>query len=202
MVQANTPSRYGAVAMMLHWLIAVLLLVNIAIGLYVAEVMADSDPMHGAVLQFHKSIGLTVLALSVLRVVWRVVNPAPPLPQAMARGTRVFAHVSHFFLYVLILIIPLTGWLMVSASRSGAPTNYFGLLHWPNLPFFADLALPEKRALHHDFNAAHLYLALSALVLVPIHVAAAFYHRGREDDVLSRMVPWSKASGPPAKLYP
>lgn len=195
MVLINSPSRYGAVAMTLHWLIATLLLVNIALGLYVAEIMDDSDPMHGPVLQFHKSIGLTVLVLSVLRVLWRVVNPAPPLPQAMSPRIKSLAHVSHFLLYTLILVIPLTGWLMVSASRSGAPTNFFGFLHWPNLPFFANLARPEKASLHHGFNVAHLCLALSALLLVPIHIAGAFYHRGREDDVLSRMVPWARTSG-------
>jgi cytochrome b561 len=191
MIVANTPLRYGAVAMALHWLIAAALLVNIALGLYVAEVMADSDPMHGAVLEFHKSVGLTVLILSLARVVWRLINPAPPLPQTMSRHLKLVAHTSHFLLYVFIVAIPVTGWAMVSASRSGMPTNYFGLLHWPNLPFFANLPRPEKMSLHRTFNTSHLVLALSALALVPIHIAGAFYHRGREDDVLSRMVPWA-----------
>ena len=200
MILINRPERYGAVAMTLHWLIAAALLTNIALGLYVAEVIADSDPLYDPALQFHKSVGLTVLALSLVRVVWRVVNPAPPLPQAMSPAIKSLAHLSHFCLYLVIIVIPLTGWLMVSASRSAAPTDYFGLLHWPNLPFFVNLARPEKRALHHGFNVAHLYLALSALALVPIHVLGAFYHRGRADDVLSRMVPWVRESGPPAEL--
>jgi cytochrome b561 len=192
----HTPSRYSAVAMTLHWLIAALLLLNIALGLYVAEIMADSDPMHGPVLQFHKSIGLTVLVLSLVRLAWRLVNPAPPLPQAMSRNVKRLAHVSHFLLYVLIIIIPLTGWAMVSASRSPVAANYFWLFHWPNLPFLASLPRPEKMSLHHGFNTSHLVLALSVLVLVPIHIAGAFYHRGREDDVLSRMVPWARVSDP------
>lgn len=199
MVQTNT-ARYGAVAMTLHWLIAALLLANIALGLYAAEIVADRDPMQGPLLQFHKSIGLTVLTLSVLRVVWRLLHPAPPLPQTMAPGIKSLAHISHFLLYVLILVIPLTGWLMVSAARSGAPTHYFGLLTWPNLPFFADLAQPEKSLLHRDFNAAHVVLALSALVLVPIHIAGALYHRGREDEVFSRMVPWTRAGRSETRL--
>jgi cytochrome b561 len=190
----HTPSRYSAVAISLHWLTAAMLLLNIALGLYVAEVMADSDPMQGRVLQFHKSIGLTVLILSLVRLAWRLVNPAPPLPQAMSRNVKLLAHISHFLLYVLIIIIPLTGWAMVSASRSPVAANYFGLFHWPNLPFLAALPRPEKVSLHHDFNTSHLVLALSALVLVPIHIAGAFYHRGREDDVLSRMVPWARVS--------
>jgi cytochrome b561 len=81
---------------------------------------------------------------------------------------------------------------MVSASRSTIAANYFGLLHWPNLPFVSNLPRPQKISLHRDFNTAHLVLALSALVLVPIHIAGAFYHRGREDDVLFRMVPWAR----------
>lgn len=193
MIVANTPSRYGAVAMALHWLIAALLLVNIALGLYVAEIMPDADPMHGAVLQFHKSVGLTVLVLSLLRVLWRLVNPAPPLPEIMARSTKFLAHISHVVLYVLIVIIPLTGWAMVSASRSATAVSYFGLFHWPNLPFLTSLPRPEKVSLHHAFNTSHVVLALFALVLVPIHIAGALYHRGRQDDVFSRMVPWAKA---------
>jgi cytochrome b561 len=178
--------------MTLHWLIAVALLINIALGLYVAEIMADSDPMHGSVLQFHKSVGLTVLVLSLLRVAWRLVNPAPPLPQTMSPFIKRLAHISHFLLYALIIVIPLTGWAMVSASRSTIAANYFGFLHWPNLPFVSNLPRPQKISLHRDFNTAHLVLALSALVLVPIHIAGAFYHRGREDDVLFRMVPWAR----------
>ncbi|HLY05049.1 MAG TPA: cytochrome b, partial [Rhizomicrobium sp.] len=162
--------------------------------------MEDHDPMHGPILQFHKSVGLTVLALSVLRILWRVINPAPPLPQSMAPGIRRLAHLSHSLLYVLILVIPLSGWLMVSASRSPMPTNFFWLFHWPNLPFFAGLARQAKTSLHHDFNVAHLWLALSALVLVPIHIAGAFYHRGREDDVLARMVPWARVGPAPTNL--
>lgn len=194
MILMNTPSRYGAVAMTLHWLIAIVLLVNIGLGLYVAEIMADSDPMHGPTLQLHKSLGLTVLILSLLRLAWRLANPAPPLPQAMAPSAKRLAHFSHFVLYVLIIVIPLTGWAMVSASRSPVAANYFGLFPWPNLPFLGSLPRPEKMSLHDDFNTSHLVLALSALVLVPIHIAGAFYHRGREDDVLSRMVPWARVS--------
>jgi cytochrome b561 len=195
-ILVNTPSRYGAVAMTLHWLIAAALLLNIAIGLYMAEILADSDPTRLPILQFHKSVGLTVLVLSLLRLAWRLVNPALPLPQSMPRDIRLMAHVSHFLLYVLIIAIPLSGWALVSSSRSGPPTNYFGLFHWPNLSVLANLPRAEKLPLHHDFDLTHIVLAISAIVLVPIHIAGAFYHRGRGDDVLSRMVPWAKISGP------
>jgi cytochrome b561 len=195
-IPVNTPSRYGAGAMVLHWLIAALLLLNIALGLYMAEILADSDPTRMPILQFHKSIGLTVLVLSLLRLAWRLLNPAPPLPPSMPRGIRSLAHVSHFLLYVLIVAIPLSGWALVSSSRSGMATNYFGLFPWPNLSMLANLPQAEKLPLHSDFDLTHIFLAISAIVLVPVHIAGAFYHRGRKDDVLSRMVPWARISGP------
>lgn len=190
----NTQARYGAVAMALHWLIAAALIVNIVIGLYMSEILVDSDPGRLQLLQIHKPVGLTVLVLSLTRLGWRLCSPAPPLPPSMSRSMRLLAHVSHFLLYVLIVAIPLTGWALVSASRSGLPTNYFGLFQWPNLPILASLPRPEKLPLHHDFNLAHVVLAISAIILIPIHVAGAFYHRGRGDNILARMVPWAKFS--------
>jgi cytochrome b561 len=196
MVPVNVPSRYGAVAMTLHWLIAAALVLNIVLGLYMAEILADSDPTRMPILQFHKSIGLTVLVLSLLRLAWRLANPAPPLPQSMSRGIKALAHVSHFLLYLLIIVIPLSGWALVSSARSGMPTDYFGLFHWSNLLFLANLPAAEKHSLHGVFDLTHIVLAISAIVLVPIHIAGAFYHRGRGDDVLSRMVPWAKMAAP------
>src|SRR6202000_2616949 len=91
--------------------------------------------------QIHKSIGLTVLVLSVLRVLWRLVNPVPPLPATINGALKFLARGTQFLLYVLIVAIPLTGWIMVSASRLGLPTPYFFLFNWPNLPFFNGLDL-------------------------------------------------------------
>src|ERR1700760_2737966 len=108
----NTTLRYGSVAMTFHWVIALLVIANICVGLYMGD-LPRSDPMKFEIFQIHKSIGLTVLVLSVLRLLWRLMNPVPPLPAGMNRLLKFVAHVSHFALYFLIVFIPLTGYIMV-----------------------------------------------------------------------------------------
>ena len=189
MAMTNSRTRYGTVAMSLHWLIAALVIANICLGLYFSGLNRD-DPNLFALVQTHKSIGLTVLTLSVVRLAWRLVNPVPPLPPGMNAVTRFAAHASHFLLYFLIIAIPLSGWALVSASPLGLPTMYFGLFEWPHIGFLADLTRAQKEPLRHDFGAMHVVLAWSAIALVPIHILAALYHQFiRRDDVLKRMWP-------------
>jgi cytochrome b561 len=189
MTVANTRTRYGTVAMTLHWLIAAAVIFNICLGLYVAD-LPHGDPNQFSFLQFHKSVGLTVLVLSVARLVWRLINPVPPLPVSMNPSLRFLAQATHFLLYFLIVAIPLSGWIFVSASPLGLPTMYFGLFQWPHVPYFADLARADKNALRHTLHAVHTYLAWSAIFLVPLHIAGALYHQFvQRDDVLKRMLP-------------
>jgi cytochrome b561 len=108
----------------------------------------------------------------------------------MSKPLRWAAHASHFLLYFLIIAIPLSGWALVSSSPMGLPTMYFGWFEWPHIGFLADLTRAQKMPLRHDFGMIHVYLAWSAIVLVPIHVLAALYHQFlRRDDVLKRMMP-------------
>jgi cytochrome b561 len=193
MTIANTQTRYGAVAMTLHWLIALAVIVNIALGLYFPD-LPRSDPDKFMLTQLHKSIGLTVLVLSLARLGWRLINPVPPLPANMPTILKWAAHGSHFLLYFLIIAIPLSGWLLVSSSPLGLPTMYFGVIEWPNLPGFADMTREARRPLSHEFGAVHIFLAWSAIVLVPIHIGAALYHQFiRHDNILMRMLPGAKA---------
>jgi cytochrome b561 len=181
--------RYSAVAISLHWLIALGIIVNIALGLYFAD-LPRSDPDKFFLTQTHKSIGLTILVLSIIRVVWRLMNPVPPLPASMSPVTRFAAHATHFLLYVLIIAIPLSGWLLVSSSPLGLPTMYFGWFAWPQLPYFSDLPRVAKKMWSHEFGTVHVYLAWSAIVLVTLHIVAALYHQFiRRDIVLGRMLP-------------
>jgi len=183
----NTTLRYGTVAMTFHWIIALLVITNICLGLYMGELSRD-DPMKFTVFQIHKSVGLTVLVLSVLRLLWRLVNPVPPLPAGMNPALKFAAHVSHFVLYFLIIAIPLTGYIMVSASPLGNGTSYFFLFDWPNLPLFTGMTRAQLHPIHETWETAHVVLAWSAIVLVPIHIGAALYHGLiRRDGVLSRM---------------
>ncbi|HEX3664983.1 MAG TPA: cytochrome b [Rhizomicrobium sp.] len=195
MPATNTRTRYGNVAMTLHWLIAAAIIVNLCLGLYMANILTDQDPSRFPIIQFHKSLGLTVLTLSVLRLIWRIVNPVPPLLDSMSSGLKTLARTTHYLLYFLIIAIPLTGWALVSASPLGLPTNYFGLFHWPGIPFLTDLTRAQKMPLRHEFFAMHFYLAISALVLVPLHIAGALYHQFRGEDVLRRMLPGTRVAG-------
>lgn len=186
----NSFLRYGNVAMAFHWTIALLIAVNLLLGFYFANVMGSHDPGFFAVVQLHKSIGLTVLVLSVLRLGWRLVNPIPPLPADFGTPMRIVARGTHYLFYVLIIGVPLLGWSVVSSSPRGTPTLYFGLFQWPHIPFLASLPRTEKRQYVELFATAHAYLAYSAFGLLMLHVSAALWHHfARRDDVLKRMLP-------------
>jgi cytochrome b561 len=196
MTAQNSLLRYGTVAMTLHWLIAALVLTNLALGLYMAD-LPRSDPDRFMLFQFHKSFGLSVLTLSFARLGWRLINPIPPLPRGMSPLLRFGAHASHFTLYFLIIAIPLAGWSMVSSSSLGLPTQYFGLFSWPNIWFLANLPASQKASNLEIFKDTHSLLAYLAIGLIALHVLAALYHQFvRRDDVLKRMVPGTDVSDP------
>jgi cytochrome b561 len=196
MTVRNSELRYGSVAMGLHWLIAGFVIVNLGLGLYMAD-LPKTDPYRFMLFQTHKSIGLTVLVLSLLRLGWRLVNPVPPLPRGMGTLMRFAARGTHILLYILIVAIPLAGWALVSSSPLGLPTPYFGLFPWPNIPFLADLPRAAKMQNLGLFAEAHVLLAWSAIVLIVLHVAGALYHQVlRRDDVMKRMLPGTSVSDP------
>jgi len=185
----NTARRYGTVAMSLHWLIAAFVIVNIGFGLIMGD-LPRSDPNKFTIIQIHKSIGLTVLVLSVIVVVWRLMNPPPPLPAGMSPLMRLAAHGTHYLLYFLIVAIPLSGWIMVSASPLGNSTPWFFLFGWPNLPFFAGMTREAVHPYRELWETTHVWLAWSAIVFVPLHIGAALYHQfWLRDRLLARMVP-------------
>lgn len=188
-------TRYHGVAIAFHWTIAGLILIQLPLGWWMAEALAEKSAPRLLIFeafQIHKSIGLTVLVLSALRVLWRLAHPPPPLPPAMPRWQRAAARLSHGLLYALILALPLSGWAMVSASVSGVPTFWFGLFQWPHLPVLSDL--PDKKPVEDAFEELHEALGYVAAALLALHVLAALKHHFRDrDDVLLRMLPGSKA---------
>jgi cytochrome b561 len=137
----------------------------------------------------HKSFGLTVIGLTLLRIVWRLMHPVPPLPGHMTRIEVALAKSSHTVFYILMLAMPMTGWAMVSTSMKRFPINYFGLGQAPYLP------LEQAKPLAHYFGSAHELLGYTAIALIAVHVLAAFKHHVFDrDDVLMRMLPWGKAA--------
>ncbi|MBU6472713.1 MAG: cytochrome b/b6 domain-containing protein, partial [Alphaproteobacteria bacterium] len=142
MKQTTAPraiSRYDAVAMSLHWLIALAVIGNFALGLYHAD-LPDEDPMARVTIFLHISIGLTILALSVIRVGWRLTHKIPALPVDMPRLQKVLARIVEGLLYVLIIAVPLVGWMMVSATTNPHPIPFFGLFDWPHIGAMVPLA--------------------------------------------------------------
>lgn len=178
--------------MSFHWLIAALIIFNICLGYYMND-LPRSDPDRLWFVQFHKSTGLSILVLSVLRLLWRVVNPFPDFPPTVPAWERFAARAGHYLFYFFIIAIPLAGWAMVSSSPLGLPTYWYGLFEWPHIPFLADMPREQKQQLVGLFRETHNWLAFLAIFLIVLHVAAALKHQfWDKDTVLSRMLPWTK----------
>jgi cytochrome b561 len=184
----DLPSRYGLVAMTLHWLIAIAIITNIVLILTMPE---GRTPTHRIMMSWHMSIGLTVIVLSIARIIWRWINPLPPPPHGLNRWLHVSAKAMHHLLYTLMVAIPLAGWLMVSASGFSPP--WFGLFNWPVFPGFGGLGKEAGHDVHEIFESIHVVLGWAMIVLIPCHIGAALYHHiVRKDNVLIRMLPGTR----------
>ncbi|WP_428643300.1 cytochrome b [Roseibium sp.] len=187
----NTSSGYGRVAIFFHWTMALLIVGMLALGLYMQS-LPQTDPATFQLYQLHKSIGFVVLALAVLRLVWRAVNPSPRLPESMTPLERTAAHLGHAGLYGLLFLLPLTGWFMVSASPWGIPTIVFNVLHVPHLPL--PEILGDKAQAESLFKMLHAYGAYLMIALTVAHIAAALkHHYIARDNTLKRMLSTSSA---------
>ncbi len=187
-------SRYSSVAIGLHWLIAALMLSNIGLAWYFNTL---KGPAEVAPLMLHKSIGITVLLLTLVRIAWRFVDPPPKLPDTLQPWEKWGAIASHGIFYGLMLALPLSGWAMVSASPliKVHPTVLYGLAPWPALPF-PGLDSDGLHAARKVFKNTHGLLAWVAYATIVLHVAAALKHQFFDrDDVMARMVPFLRLGG-------
>lgn len=184
-------SGYSAVAITLHWVIAALVLGNIGLAWWFNSLPKLEQI---APIQLHKSIGITVLLLTLLRFGWRLTHPAPPLPDAMHGWEKVAARATHYFFYFFMLAMPLSGWAMVSASLEIKvhPTVLYGVIPWPTMPF-PGLGPDQLHDARRLFRSTHNTVALIAYATIALHVAAALKHHFFDrDDVLARMLPLLK----------
>jgi cytochrome b561 len=209
---AAAAQRYTAVAIVLHWAIAFAIILMIPLGFWMhiqAEDGVATDQLFRA-FQLHKSIGLTVLALSLVRLGWRLANPPPPLPAHMPGWERFAARASHWAFYALIIGLPLSGWLYVSAGWSiheneplPVPTRYFGLFTVPHLFNLQAASEGVREAAAEAAFTTHWLLAYTIIGLAALHVLAALKHHFFDrDEVLAHMVPFIRApfeSEPPPK---
>ena len=185
----ESSGKYTRVAIVLHWVIAVLIITNVVLGL-----SADSlpDDWVRPVVDTHKSIGITVLGLALLRILWRVSHRPPPLPASFPKWEHVAAHAAHFLLYLLIIALPMSGWLHDSAWKDAAthPMHLFNTVPWPRIGFIMNLDAPLKETLHDRFGALHTWLGYALYALLAMHVVGALKHQWIDrKSVLKRMVP-------------
>lgn len=184
---ANTSTRYGLVAMFFHWLVAALFAVQTGIGIAITN-LPLTHPWMFPLYQWHKSLGVLVFVLVVLRLIWRGLDHAPALPAPLPLWQRRAARLTHAGLYAALLAMPLLGWVIVSASPYGIPTVLFDLVTLPHLAFVAES--PQRDAIGAAASWGHWALAWSASALVLLHIGAALaHHFVMKDDILARMLP-------------
>ena len=184
MAGQTTDKRYGKVAMILHWVIALAIIGQLAGGKFFTSLsFATHSELRISLTQTHKAIGLTVLALSVFRLIWRLTHKAPALPGGMSAFERLAAKFTHVVFYGLIIGLPVTGWLMVSPYKNDI--SFFGLFNWPKVP-----GVEGNNQLGEVMNTSHEYLGYFTIAMIALHIAAALkHHFVNKDDVLARMVP-------------
>ncbi len=181
--------RYTGPAKALHWLIAIGIIANVALA-WIWPHLADAQVRPA--IDMHKSIGITILGLAIMRLLWRLTHRPPPLPTGYRRWEIGVSHATHWLLYLLIFAMPLTGWIMDSAYKNAAttPMYWFGLFEWPRIGAILHMAPGPRDRVHDLFGAAHVWLSYAVYALFALHVAGALKHQywDRERE-LQRMMP-------------
>jgi len=181
MTLRNTPRRWGAIAQLLHWLIVLFIVAQFTLATLFEQLPAGAKKL--TLLSRHKSIGITILVLALVRLAWRWSNPTPTLPDTLKPYERTLARLTHALLYVLLFAVPLSGWLMSSAR--GFPVSWFGFLQLPDL-------VPKNKVLYEALVTTHGILAWTLGIVATVHLVAALkHHFVLKDDVLRRMLPSS-----------
>lgn len=171
----TSATRYSGGAILLHWLIAALLLANVVI----AFTMEDARGL----MPLHKSLGITVLLLTLVRIGWRLTHALPSLPAALASWERIAARITHAAFYLLLLVMPLLGWASASSGKWGTGA-LFGVISWFDLP------IGKSHDLHEALGEAHELAAYLTLALIVLHVAGALKHQLIDrNNMLARMLP-------------
>lgn len=173
--------KYSLPSRILHWLMAFLIISLLGLGIYMADFLSKEAANRMEIYNLHKSLGVIALALIIVRIVNRFINPAPKLPQTIKKQERIIAHIGHIALYILMLIVPLSGYLM--SNSYGYPVKLFSI----NMPHL----IQTNYDLGKIFSQTHELGAYALLFLVSLHILGALKHRffdKPENDVLKRMI--------------
>jgi len=174
---------YTLTAQALHWLTVLLILMILPVAWVMMSL--PKGPEQDWMMVFHRSLGVTIFTVVVVRLAWRLTHPAPPSPSGAPRVTELISQVTHGLLYALLLFMPVTGYLQSADDR---PVSYFGLFNCPELP--------RDKALGHIAQVFHLAGQWGIYALVGLHVAATVWHVAiRRDGLLSLMIPPQDRSG-------
>jgi cytochrome b561 len=175
----NTISSWGSVSRWFHWILAAVIIGMLAYGWWMNHIPARADRFFYR--SIHADIGYVVLVLMVLRLIWRILNPAPALPPDTARWQRVAAHISHWALYIVTIMVAMLGWAHSGAHKPDY-SSWFGLFHVPQI------TSPDKAAAD-AYEGRHVLFAYVLLALIVIHLAAALWHHFiKRDRVTARMI--------------
>jgi cytochrome b561 len=179
---ANTPDRYGSIAILLHWAMAGLIIALAGSGLYMVWLPdVGFDTWKITLILVHKAVGMVALAVVALRLLWRWANVLPSLAGGLPEWQQVTARFVHLAFYALMFALPLTGWLMSSAG--GYPVPVFDWFNAPDL-------IGANEYLFRLYIVVHRWLGYALLLLLALHAGAALHHHlGLRDDTLRRMLP-------------
>ncbi|WP_347252053.1 cytochrome b [Legionella sp.] len=172
----NTETHFGTVAILLHWIIALLIIGLLILGLYMVELPISLEKLK--LYGWHKEYGLLALALVIIRLGWRLINITPAL--SLPLWEKIAARTVHWAFYGFMLAMPLTGWLITSSA--GLPASFFGLFTLP------DLVAPNEEN-RHLFEELHRWIGYGLIVTIILHTLAALkHHFVNKDDILRRMI--------------
>lgn len=174
----NTSLRYGLVAILFHWLMAVMMIALVVIGLWMTRMPISLLKLK--LFGWHKEYGMLILFLVMLRIVWRIGNIVPLLPSTLPRWQKCAAHLVHWLFYILMIALPITGWLLTSAS--GLPVSLFGFVVLPDL-------VSSNESLRLLLIMIHQWLSYLLIFIFFAHVGAALKHHFiNKDDILRRIL--------------
>ena len=182
-------NRYTRTAIVLHWAIALLMALNIALILLVNYY---PDEWVRPAIDTHKSTGVTVLGLVILRLLWRATHRPPAMPGSYGHIERFGAHAAHGVLYLLMILLPLSGWMHDSAWKDAAthPMQLFGLFEWPRIGWISGIEPVLKETWHTVLGGVHTWAGYVFYVLFALHVLGALKHQFFDGEAeLQRMLP-------------
>lgn len=184
-----TENKYTKTAMFLHWIIAVLMIANISLGW-----VADSLPEDWIrfTIDTHKSIGISVLCLVLMRIFWRLGHRPPNLPDTFKHWEKKLSHLGHWGLYVLMVLVPLSGWMHDSAWKDAAthPMQLFYTIPWPRIGWIEQIEPALKEKLHDAFGEAHELFSYVLVILFVLHIVGVIKHKLIDrHSIMHRMLP-------------